>query len=249
MIPLTTTIFAHRGASKYKPENTFNAFRLALETGAEGIETDVQLTKDQVPILIHDEKLNRTTNGRGLVKNFTLRQLKQLDAGSWFSPKFKGTSLVTLEEFLIWAKKHSFILNLELKNNRIDYQYLEEIVIEMLQHYQMLDRAILSSFNPKSIARLRSFRNQVEVALLITRRTKQPLRQAKELKVHALHVKYNAFKRSFIQRAKQKNIPLRVFTVNRPSQMMRCFMKKCAGIFTDVPEKGIQKRNLLQGGS
>lgn len=244
-----TTIFAHRGASMYAPENTLPAFTLAVQMGAEGIETDVQLTKDHIPVLIHDEKINRTTNGKGFVKDFTFKQLKQLDAGSWFSNTYKNASLLSLTEFLRWAKSHSLSLNIELKNNRIDYPHLEAIVFERVKHYEMLDRTIVSSFNPKSILRLKPFRDQMEVAFLVKRRTRRLLKQTKYLKAHALHIKYNALHKSLIQQAKRENILLRVYTVNRARQLLRCFRRECAGIFTDVPDIAIQKRTLFLGGS
>ena len=109
---METKIYAHRGASKYAPENTMPAFQLALDMNADGIETDVQLTKDGVPILIHDEKLKRTTTGSGYVKDYTLEELQQLDAGSWFDATFTGTKLITLEQLLQWIKPTYLLLNL-----------------------------------------------------------------------------------------------------------------------------------------
>lgn len=90
---MTTKIIAHRGASKLAPENTMYAFELAYNLGAEGIETDVQLTKDNIPVLIHDETVRRTTNSNGYVKDFTFEELSTLDAGSWFSPIFEELEL------------------------------------------------------------------------------------------------------------------------------------------------------------
>src|SRR5690625_5078331 len=87
---LPITIIAHRGASHYAPENTISAFDLAYQLGADTIETDIHLTKDHIPVLIHDVDVNRTTNGSGYVNNFTLNELKQLDAGSWFAKKSTG---------------------------------------------------------------------------------------------------------------------------------------------------------------
>jgi len=96
-------ILAHRGASGYAPENTWPAFRLARELGANGIETDVQLSKDGVLVLVHDSKLDRTTNGSGPVADLTWAELSQLDAGSWLDPRFAGERIVRLDEFLDWC--------------------------------------------------------------------------------------------------------------------------------------------------
>src|SRR5262245_52903123 len=96
-------ILAHRGASGYAPENTFTAFELARTMGACGIETDIQLTSDDVLVLFHDSKVERTTNGTGAVKDLTWAELAALDAGSWLDPKFAGERIVRFDAFLDWA--------------------------------------------------------------------------------------------------------------------------------------------------
>src|SRR5690625_1608942 len=144
---MSNAIFAHRGASKYAPENTMAAFKFAYELGAEGIETDVQLTKDNIPVLIHDERVKRTTNGTGYIKDLTWSQVKQLDAGSWFSKKFTGTGIISLDEFLQWIQFKPLYLNIELKNNRIAYKHIESIVFERIAHYKLIEITILINFN------------------------------------------------------------------------------------------------------
>lgn len=118
MKQLITKIIAHRGSSALAPENTMAAFELAYEQGAEGIETDVHLTKDNIPVLIHDENVKRTTNSTGYIKDYTFDQLKQFDAGSWFSVKYAGSTIISLEEFLNWFQDKALCLNIELKNRR-----------------------------------------------------------------------------------------------------------------------------------
>src|SRR5690625_5400798 len=165
---LPTKIFAHRGASQFAPENTMPAFQLAYELGAEGIETDVHLTKDLVPVLIHDEKLKRTTNGYGYVKDYTFNELKNFDAGSWFSDKFAGTSIISLDQFLKWIKSKSLFLNIELKNSKINDPRIEKIVYELIVYYHLQDRTILSTFNKNSVKRMKQF-SDIEIALLTSR--------------------------------------------------------------------------------
>src|SRR5699024_4421001 len=117
------------------------------QMGADGIETDVHLTKDKIPVLFHDEQVKRTTNGRGFIKDLTVKQLKTLDAGSWFSTRFSGTTITTLEEFLSWVKNKPLRINIELKNNKIDYQHLESKVYEMVEAFQLQERTLYSTFN------------------------------------------------------------------------------------------------------
>src|SRR5699024_890318 len=109
-------IFAHRGASHIFPENTLPAFKKALQLGANGLEFDVHLTKDGHPVIIHDEKVNRTTTGKGFVKQHTLNEIKKLNAGSWFHHRYAHLKIPTLEDIFKKATHYPTLLNIELKN-------------------------------------------------------------------------------------------------------------------------------------
>ena len=218
------------------------AFELAYAMHADGIETDIQLTKDQIPVIIHDEHVKRTTNGTGYIKDFTYQQLLQLDAGSWFSNKFSGTSILSLDAFLQWAKDKSLSLNIELKNNKIDYLHIEAIAYEMIDYYQLLNRTILSSFNPSSIKRMKHFSNEVHVAFLTSSRNKKLVTAAKELGATDLHINYRLLNHSLVAQCRQINMPLRVFTVNKMYRISKCLHNKCSGLFTDVPDQALAFR-------
>jgi glycerophosphoryl diester phosphodiesterase len=243
---LCTKIFAHRGASKHAPENTMAAFQLAYELQADGIETDVQLTKDQVPVLMHDEHTRRTTGGSRYVKDLTWNELKQLDCGSWFDKKYEGTPVVTLETFLQWIKDKPLYLNIELKNNKIDYKHLEAIVFEQVKHVQLLEKTILSTFNPASIRRMKRLSCETEIAFLTSRGGRHSAARARELGAHAIHIKYRLLNQRLISECRKENMPVRVYTVNRPAKMKKCFKTGCDAIITDVPEKGIKYRDQLR---
>jgi len=243
---MNTAIYAHRGASRIAPENTMPAFKLAKKIGADGIETDVQLTKDQVPVLIHDESLNRTTDGTGFVYQYTYEELKKLDVGSWFATKYKGTQIVSLEEFLTWIKDTKLKLNLELKNNIVDYSDIEYIVQEQLQHFNMGTRTVISSFNPNSIRRYNDFFPYTETALLLSKRVKDPLARVREVGANGLHTKYSVLTRRLVKDCHKNDLPLRIYTVNRPSRLMRCYKLNCNGIFTDVPHSAIEYQELYK---
>lgn len=240
-------IIAHRGASKYAPENTMPAFQLAYDMQAEGIETDVQLTKDGIPILIHDETLHRTTGVKGFVKNYTLEEIQKLDAGSYFSPKFNGSKLITLEEFLGWACNKSLYVNLELKNNKIDYKDLESKVLDLLEKYQLKEQTTISSFSSKSVKRMRELDSNMDVALLRSRRHEDLTGYAVSLGASSLHINYRLLTHQLIEESKNRNLPLRVYTVNRRGSIMKCLKRQCDGIITDVPDRVLkirQKFNL-----
>ncbi|MBY7143430.1 glycerophosphodiester phosphodiesterase [Virgibacillus sp. NKC19-3] len=237
-------IFAHRGASKRAPENTMHAFKLAYFLGAQGIETDVQLTKDDIPVLIHDEQVTRTTNRTGYVKDFTFNQLKQLDAGSWFAQEYRGTTIVSLDEFLQWIHDKPLYLNIELKNNKINYKNLEAIVYERIDYYQLVNRTIFSTFNPNSVKRLREF-NDIETAFLTLQKNKNLVSYALELGANAIHIKYRLLHQTLVKKAHKENMPIRIFTVNKFAHVKKCFSFGCDAIFTDVPDKILKYRQRL----
>jgi glycerophosphoryl diester phosphodiesterase len=233
---MKTKIYAHRGASQYAPENTMPAFEMALQMKVDGIETDVQLTKDGIPVLIHDEKVNRTTTGKGFVKDFTLKEIQELDAGSWFSSEYKGISIVTLDEFLQWIQPTSLLVNIELKNNVIDYPKLEEKVYNLVSSYGMLERTVFSSFNPDSMAKMHKIDSKVECAFLTSKKIRRIGHFAKSIGISAIHAKYRLVNTDFVSECKRHKLKLRVYTVNKPSQMVQCYQLGCTAIFTDVPD-------------
>lgn len=161
-----TAIFAHRGSAGTHPENTMLSFEAALKAGAEGIEFDVQLTKDDIPVVIHDETVNRSTNAYGWVKDFTYEELKSFDAGSWFAPSFQGVTIPSLEELFRWAVHTPLILNVELKSGVIHYPGMEKIVIDLITKYQLKDSVIISSFNHYSLVECHRLDPEMETAFL-----------------------------------------------------------------------------------
>lgn len=246
MNELLTKIFAHRGASMYAPENTMASFTLAENQGADGIETDIHLTKDKVPVLFHDLNVKRTTNQIGLIKDFTLNEVKQFDAGTWFSDEFAGERVVTLEEFLQWIKPKALYLNLELKNNKVEYEHMETIVYEMVKYYDLLDRTILSTFNIQSINRMKNL-SDIEIALLTakSKKYKNYAKYAKLIGANAIHMKFSKLYRKHILQAKKECIPIRMYTVNERQQILDCLACQCSAIITDVPDLAFICRKQL----
>ncbi|MFC3038994.1 glycerophosphodiester phosphodiesterase [Virgibacillus xinjiangensis] len=240
---MKTAIFAHRGASGYAPENTMPAFQLAYELGAEGIETDVQLTKDGIPVLVHDEQVKRTTDGRGFIKNLTFEEVRRLDAGSWFSRKFTGTVIPSLEEFLEWAVDKPLYLNIELKNNKIDYSNLEAIVYDTVLRFGLQKHCTLSTFNEESVKKIKRIGNSISAALLTSRAEGNPVTKAAKLGADALHIKYRLLGSNVMMHADKQQMPVRVYTVNKKVHMLQCMKLKADGIFTDLPDKALEYKN------
>ena len=240
-----TLIFAHRGSSGTHPENTMEAFKAALEAGAEGIELDVQLTKDLIPVVIHDETLERTTNGSGWVRDHTLAQLQQLDAGSWFSPNFTGVKIPTLNDVLEWLVKTPLHLNIELKNGVVRYPGIEKIIVDLLNGFDLLDRIIISSFNHYSLVEVHNLNPSIETAILFMEALYEPWNYANSVGAQGLHCYLPVAVPEYVAAASKAGMPLRIFTVNENEQIMSLLQSNCAAIFTDWPEKAVNFRIKL----
>jgi len=240
-----TSIIAHRGASNYAPENSFPAFKLAYKMKADGIETDVQLTKDNIPVLFHDESLQRSFGIKGWINHFTLDELKQLDMGKSFHAEFAGTRIVTLEEFLIWIKDKPLILHLELKNNKIAHKNLEKITYQLIEQYHMLDRTYFSTFSDTSIMRLASFEEISNIGWLTKQSRRNLLVYALSIGATAIHIKHTLLRQRLINEAMKNGLPVRVYTVNSNRLLNRCFSCKVNSIFTDVPDRAFAVRKKL----
>ena len=160
-------IFAHRGFSGYYPENTMLAFqKVAEETVADGIELDIQLTKDGEIVIMHDEMLDRTTNGSGWLKDHTLEELKMLSVGVNVKGFFPRQTIPTLREYFTWLKTTKLITNIELKTSYFEYEGIEEKLIAMVKEFGLEDQIWYSSFNHYTIARIKKLMPEAKCGLL-----------------------------------------------------------------------------------
>ncbi|WP_419874964.1 glycerophosphodiester phosphodiesterase [Candidatus Pristimantibacillus sp. PTI5] len=229
--------FAHRGASGCCPENTLAAFQKALELGATGIETDVQLTKDGQVVVIHDESLARTAGLKKLVKDTEYEELSSLDAGSWFAPAFHNQRIPTLEQLLELLKPTDIVLNIELKNGSIPYLGIEEKVIRMVRDYRMTERVIISSFNHYSLVACKQLAPEIRTGILYMEGLYRPWDYAASLQADALHAYKLAVTQEWAAEAAAHGIVYHPFTVNDPSEMEALIDAGAAGIITDYPDR------------
>jgi glycerophosphoryl diester phosphodiesterase len=222
-------IWAHRGASKIAPENTMAAFSAAVELGADGLELDIHLSQDSIPVVIHDESLERTTDGRGLVANASLEQLQQLDAGGWFSPEFMGESLPTLAEVLSeFSGKLS--LNLELK----EFSAGVEVLSLLRQHPDA--EVVISSFDYDLLKGLRSLDEALPLAVLFDDGSwRQAVRLANEISACAFHPADNLVCRRMVAACRKLALPVSVWTVDRERQARSLVRMGVSGLFTNDP--------------
>jgi len=245
VIQIKPLIIAHRGASFDRPENSFAAFKLAYDQGAEGIETDVHLSKDNVPVLIHDHTVNRVTSQKGLIKQFTFKELKQLDIGSWFDPNYHTERIMSLADFLQWAKPRQLMINLELKTNKVDYPEIETIVYQAVEDLNMLDRVIFSSFNHLSLEKLSQLNPTTYRALLAKRHSVRLIKLSQQLNLSGIHLKQRGINLITTKKYHQLNRYVGAYTVNQPIDLRRCMRAKCDMIITDRPGLTIEKKELF----
>ncbi|PHV70758.1 hypothetical protein CS063_08290 [Sporanaerobium hydrogeniformans] len=158
---------AHRGFSGKYPENTNIAFAKALTEGyCDGIEVDVHMTKDKMLVLIHDDKLDRTTTGTGYIKDYTLEELLEFDAGIKYDSKFKGQKILCIKSALELAKKYNVKLYVELKDNTGHYEGLEEEVLDRVKLVGAEDKVIISSYNVETLRKVKEVAPNIQTALL-----------------------------------------------------------------------------------
>jgi len=229
---------AHRGASKLAPQNTMAAFEKALEIGADGIEFDVRLSADGVPVVIHDATLDATTDGSGRVDAMRLAQLKQLDAGSSFDPAFAGERIPTLAEVLETLGGKLF-LNIELKGLEPFDRGLERAVVALVEQYAMEEHVLLSSFNPLAVRRVQRFAPRIPTGLIYQRRAPLARRLAHVIMPRfpeALHPHHAVVDEQHIRRARAHNARMNVWTVDDPTEMRRLIALGVDGIITNVPD-------------
>ncbi|NPV55852.1 MAG: glycerophosphodiester phosphodiesterase [Anaerolineae bacterium] len=230
-------IFAHRGSSLYAPENTLPAFQRAVDDGADAVELDVKLTADQKVVVIHDQMIDRTTDGSGNVADMTLEELRQFDAGSWFSDQFHGIQIPTLEDVFGVVGREVYI-NIELTNYRTPNDSLVPAVVELVKKHKMIENVMFSSFLPKNLYEAKQHLPEVLVAILALPGIKGILsrgyigRRAAPSVIHPYLTDVNA---AFVKRQHSIGRRVNVWTVNMAEDIQRLFDMGVDGIFTDDP--------------
>lgn len=225
------------------------AFELSVRQGADGIELDVKLSADGHVVVIHDNTVNRTTDGSGDVSNLSLQALKDLDAGSFFAPSFRGEKIPALSEVLE-AVGNKILINIELTNYKNPFDPLPEKVIDLVVYHQLTDRVLFSSFNPLSLFRIKQLLPNSPVGLLtlggrkgtITRILLDPF-----LQNFSLHPFKDSISPTLVQKAHQTGKRVYPYTVNHQDEIRQLIEIGVDGIFTDDPLLGRQVINTVFG--
>lgn len=227
MIP---KIFAHRGANADAPENTMAAFQLALEQGADGIELDVMLSKDHEIVVIHDDTVDRTTNGTGQVQDLTLAELKTLDAGD-------GEQIPTLDEVLTQFGG-KFQINIELKNYSTIFDSLPVDVANLVIKHQVADSILISSFNPFNFSRFRRLLPNIPFGML-TFPGKARFFAYRFFRYDALHPYFQDVDESLIKSYHAKGKQVNVWTVDEAADIRHMTKLGVDSIITNNPKRAI----------
>ncbi len=168
-------IIAHRGDLSAAPENTLPAFQRGFAAGADGVELDVRLTRDDRLVVFHDRRLDRTSNGRGLVNGLTLAEVRSLDVGSWFGPAFKGEKAPTLDE-VFELLPHDYLVNVELKVIIKGMKLIAHLVAETIARHRRWASTLVASFNPVALYYLRRLEPRIARGYIWSRRHPYPIR-------------------------------------------------------------------------
>jgi glycerophosphoryl diester phosphodiesterase len=235
-------VIAHRGASGCAPENTLAAFRRAAEMGAGFIETDLQLTRDGRLVAIHDETLDRTTNGTGPVSAATFEELRKLDAGAWFWKKDAGRvqhsdsvgeCIPTVEEVLAFGRESNVGLYLEMKMPGA--RGAEHVLAEALQAAHYLDRTVVISFDREALARVREIEPSIPTGYLYSDRRTDGVAEALRAGATQLLPRADRITRKLLEQAHGSNLEVIAWTVNATRRMKELLVLGVDGIITNFP--------------
>ncbi len=238
-----TRIIAHRGASGYAPENTMEAFKLAIESGADGIETDVHLSKDGQVVIIHDEKIDRTSNGIGYVKDYNYEELSTFNYNNHME-QYEFCKIPLLSDLLELVKSSGIYLNIELKTDFFSYPGIEEKVIELVKQYELENQIIYSSFNHYTLMKIKEINPKAKIGLLYSAGLVQPWDYATHVHADALHPFYGNLDIPFyVEESHKHNIMVNTWTVNKRETMERFIEMDVDGLITNYPDIALNIKN------
>jgi glycerophosphoryl diester phosphodiesterase len=233
---------AHRGAAGITPENTKIAFLKALDLGADAIEFDVQLTQDDVCIVFHDESLERTTNGDGLVADTSWEVISKLDAGSWFAASFRNVEVPTLEEVLKTIGGRT-TLNIELKPDKRRQEKLVRHVITAVARFDLFESVVFSSFDLGSVELLARLVPKARVGVLcLPDRVEKAVAAAVRMKAETIHPHVGMVDQEFVNDAHARGWNVWAWTANEPGEIELLMALGVDGIFTDYPDRVVNPR-------
>ena len=245
-------IIGHRGASAVAPENTMAAFRETLAVGADGIEFDVRLTRDGVPVVIHDSTLRRTGGLRDRVADLTLAEISKVDVGSWFSPSFANETVPSLAELFTLFQSNDSMLYLEMKSDSpADQRALAEACARAIEGHSLKERVIVECFQLPALRILKEIDSEIKTVALFEPRFTNPsvlsdqriIDQALDVGAAALALHHRLARESLVRKAKDLGLHVAVWTVDDPAWIERARAIGIDALITNDPQRMIQTRH------
>lgn len=228
--------FAHRGFCSKYPENTILAFQKAIEEGVDGIENDVQLTKDGEMVLIHDETIDRTTDGRGYVKDYTLGELRKLNAAALFADQFGVLPIPTLREYFELVKDEPIVTNIEMKTGVFEYLEMEQKLIDLIREYRLEEKVLITSFNHFTVMRMKERAPDLKYGFLAYDWRLDAGEYTARYGIPCYHPDYHNLTWEVVEELHAHKIEINPYTVDDPEEIRDLIQKGVNSVITNCPD-------------
>ena len=229
---------AHRGASAYAPENTMAAFELAVQMGADAIELDVQMTKDEHVVVMHDLSIDRTSNGTGFIRDMTYDELSRFNYTYKFKDQFEADkcTVLKLEQVIAFAKENGLYLNIETKDYTNPYGKVNALTAQLLRDYEYTDHALMASLNHSAVANVKKDFPEIQTAIAFITGIYDLPAYAKSCKADALHPISMMVNEVFMEMADASGLAVNAWTVDNLEELSRLKKLGVAGVMTNKPD-------------
>lgn len=225
--------YAHRGASSYAPENTMSSFKKAFQLGSNGIELDLQKTKDGKLVIFHDKEIDKKSNGTGKISDYTYNELLELDFGSWFGKEFKNEKIVLFEDFMKSVSDKNLILAIELKEEGI-----EKDTLEIIDKYYNKANIFITSFLYNALSNVRKFDNNIKIGWLIGEDiNKKNVSELIKISGNQICPPANLVSIEGIKLARENGLSVRLWGVSNEEIMERVYKFDIDGMTVNFPDK------------
>lgn len=225
--------YAHRGASAYAPENTMSSFKKAFQLGSNGIELDLQKTKDGKIVIFHDKEIDKKSNGTGKISDYTYNELLELDFGSWFGKEFKNEKIVLFEDFMKSVSDKNLILAIELKEEGI-----EKDTLEIINKYYNKDNIFITSFLYNALSNIRKLDNNIKIGWLIGEDiNKKNVSELIKISGNQICPPANLVSKEGIKLARENGLSVRLWGVSNEEIMERVYKFDIDGMTVNFPDK------------
>lgn len=232
-------IIAHRGFSSLYPENTMLAFKKAYEMGVYAIELDVHLSKKQELIIIHDEKIDRTSDGQGFIKDHSLEELQKYSFS--YNKDFENIKISDIDEYFSYFKDKDVLTNIEIKTNVIEYPNIEKLLMGKIYGYGLVDKVFISSFNLNSLKKIREIDTKIPLAILTSKKLNNIKSLCKDLNLQYYHQKNTAVSPEEIKELKNMGVLTNIWFSNKKEDHEKLEILNPNGIITNHVEKFVKK--------